>query len=852
MAGDYSRKVFNPEKHYHGVLMQQGRVQLDADWNEQLDIQQYRTETQTTDVVGVSGVPKLDGGFKINISTTGTRLTISPGRLYVAGFLCELSQEATYFEQPHYPAPDFAYFNNQPSSPPTSPPDANLLTLQDGTYVVYLDTWQREINFRDDPHLHEVALGEADTTTRVQTVWQVKLLKVATTGLPVVGCQTTFPEWDQLIAPVTGQLNVQTKRTTDRKDPCALPPTTGFRRLENQLYRIEVQRGGTRTTSTFKWSRDNASVETRIEAIDGANLTVSDLGRDTMLGFDSGQWVEVVDETSTLTSQPNALFQITALNPGTQKITLNSSANALRNNANLKLRRWDQAGAEVVMDQAGALGGWLDLEEGIQVAFSDGSYHPGDYWTFAARTATGEVEWPPFAVPNLTPIPQPPAGARHHYCRLALVEIQTGTSKLHDCRKPFPPLTEITAADVLFDNTTCQFDPAIQTVQEALDALCHNGESICTLTAKPGPGWEAIFDKIKDGQDAQICFQVGDYLLQKPTTIKSKGNLKLNGSGLGTRILAPGLEAGLVFESCTSVLICDLYAETSLNRTPDLAAGQRLNGTLTFFNCPVVDVERVGLKCGTGSIRTAACLTVWNSDKSPGAARVYNCDLQIGHQQQGILLVNASTALVEHNTLRVYERTSQPGINDPLADQPHRAAAAQGITVGGRLALDVRVLNNTVEGALQGVLVGLSPERDQGGLDQAETVTVAGNTIRVVLPVSAREQDRHGIFVGHCKSLLIENNNIRLERLPGADAFPIDGIRVWGQLGDRLMITKNYVASADGERRRSFMVGIRVTPLTDKPETAQWVVMWNVAPSTQATVIVQSGAVDLPGTNAPS
>ena len=106
--------------------------------------------------------------------------------------------------------------------------------------------------------------------------------------------------------------------------------------------------------------------------------------------------------------------------------------------------------------------------------------------------------------------------------------------------------------------------------------------------------------------------------------------------------------------------------------------------------------------------------------------------------------------------------------------------------------------------------------------------------------------------MGHCKSLLIENNNIRLERLPGADAFPIDGIRVWGQLGDRLMITKNYVASADGERRRSFMVGIRVTPLTDKPETAQWVVMWNVAPSTQATVIVQSGAVDLPGTNAPS
>ena len=38
MPGDYSRRIFRNRKHYSGVLMQQGRVQLDADWNEQLDI----------------------------------------------------------------------------------------------------------------------------------------------------------------------------------------------------------------------------------------------------------------------------------------------------------------------------------------------------------------------------------------------------------------------------------------------------------------------------------------------------------------------------------------------------------------------------------------------------------------------------------------------------------------------------------------------------------------------------------------------------------------------------------------------------------------------------------------------
>jgi hypothetical protein len=32
--GDFTRDTFNPLKNFSRVLMQQGRVQLDADWNE--------------------------------------------------------------------------------------------------------------------------------------------------------------------------------------------------------------------------------------------------------------------------------------------------------------------------------------------------------------------------------------------------------------------------------------------------------------------------------------------------------------------------------------------------------------------------------------------------------------------------------------------------------------------------------------------------------------------------------------------------------------------------------------------------------------------------------------------------
>jgi len=38
MSGDYSRKTFDPLRDFSGVLMQQGRVQLDADWNELVGI----------------------------------------------------------------------------------------------------------------------------------------------------------------------------------------------------------------------------------------------------------------------------------------------------------------------------------------------------------------------------------------------------------------------------------------------------------------------------------------------------------------------------------------------------------------------------------------------------------------------------------------------------------------------------------------------------------------------------------------------------------------------------------------------------------------------------------------------
>src|SRR5882672_1575129 len=119
MASDISRKLFKKENHYSGVINQQGRVTLDADLNEQLDIQLYRTHTETIDVIGYSGVPKKNGGFLIKV-VNGVGLTIASGRIYVGGLLCELEGKlVTYHHQPYYPDPDITYLKEEGvASPP--------------------------------------------------------------------------------------------------------------------------------------------------------------------------------------------------------------------------------------------------------------------------------------------------------------------------------------------------------------------------------------------------------------------------------------------------------------------------------------------------------------------------------------------------------------------------------------------------------------------------------------------------------------------------------------------------------------------------------------------------------------
>jgi len=95
--GDFTRDTFDPLKHFTRVLSQQGRVQLDADWNEQAAILLHYLRTLAADLIGEQGGPEENAGFEVSLLSipppVQNDFRIGPGHYYVDGILCEL--EAT-------------------------------------------------------------------------------------------------------------------------------------------------------------------------------------------------------------------------------------------------------------------------------------------------------------------------------------------------------------------------------------------------------------------------------------------------------------------------------------------------------------------------------------------------------------------------------------------------------------------------------------------------------------------------------------------------------------------------------------------------------------------------------------
>jgi hypothetical protein len=502
MKGDFTRVTFERAKHYSSVRQQQGRVQLDSDWNEELDLLNHIERTARIDIIGHCGGPIHDAGF--GLGAAGSDLTISAGRYYVEGILCEKEAEELLTAQADLPG--------------------FTLPAEAGRYLAYLDVWERHITALEDPDIREVALGGPDTATRTQVVAQVKLL-----GIGDENCDDFDHNWVPPDAVSNGRLAARSQPGEPPPEPCIVPARAGYRRLENQLYRVEIHTAGGLGAATFKWSRENGSVVFRVVGQDGADkLLLSSPPLDANLGLATGNWVELTDDGRDLRGEPGVLMQVllvedtlVTIDPTTIADPLGVLAGAIdlaTFGPNTRLRRWESAGA-LTVEVPGTNDGFIELEDGVEIAFGAAStaYQTGDYWQIPARTNTGDVIWP--EDPNVAGQPefQTRHGILHYYCPLAIIAFDGETwGQPDDCRHLFPPLTE----------------------------LPRGGEGCCTFTVGDGTSSVGDFSDIQEAVNAlpqtggRVCLLPGVYPLRMTVTVHGV-DIIISGCGRQARIIGP-------------------------------------------------------------------------------------------------------------------------------------------------------------------------------------------------------------------------------------------------------------------------------------------------------------------------
>ena len=421
-------------------MQQQGRVQLDADWNEQTAILLHYLRTLAADLMGPFAGPQGSSGFEITRESLKDDFNIGKGRYYVDGILCENEKPTPYKYQKDYPIL---------SGKPEAGKDC----------LVYLDVWERHITALEDDYIREKALGGPDTATRTKVVWQVKIDDGNGKNDALAWTRDAIHKhwsiWIERWQPRhLGCLMARVdKPEEDSKDPCLTAPDAKYRGQENQLYRVEIHHEGILGEATFKWSRDNGAVVSQVE------LSGTELIAEKPRGFAAEIWVELSNDGQELRGEPGTLVKL--LKVEGDRFTLESSISPLSAIPPgevwpTKARRWDQRKSDSLVpkdDGAVALkeDEWLELENGIQIQFigkkQGHRYRTGDYWLIPARVATGKIEWPvkldSAGEPeldnesNVIPIPQPPVGIRHHYAPLAILKTD-GTAD--DCRCEIPPL----------------------------------------------------------------------------------------------------------------------------------------------------------------------------------------------------------------------------------------------------------------------------------------------------------------------------------------------------------------------------------------------------------------------------
>lgn len=483
MRGDFSNWRDESRQNFAGVLHQQGRVLLDADWNTQTAITTDWQDTAAVDIIGagVAAVPAdQPNGFKVRTALPSgpdrVLLTVSPGRVWADGLLAQLY---------NYPDPDLTGDVPRQATyltPPVYPAVVNTSTIAIGVRdAVILEVWREEINgFQLPELLIEPALGGPDTTERVRTAMAFRLMRLG----PGDTCEN-IRERLQDNFPNKGKLRATLQPATPVTGDCPTLGKGGYTGFEHQLYRVEIADVNSGPPQ-FKWSQyggglvgrgtftagspNTIRITANFQAIASSGLRslyLEAVDYDQLLG----RWRVVYGAQATITDDVLTLSATTVFGsvgniPSSTFFRLWNDIALVQNFTNTELPN--------------QVGIFLDFE-----APATGKYVPGDYWTFTVRA--GEIPTPELLVGKVNgaiTLRVPPKGIHYHRVPLGILEWISTTAvsfPIEDCRHIFQPLTRL--------GTCCTYRVGdgmdswgdFDTIAEAIAALPPGGGEICVL-----------------------------------------------------------------------------------------------------------------------------------------------------------------------------------------------------------------------------------------------------------------------------------------------------------------------------------------------------------------------------------
>src|SRR5215469_2330436 len=265
MSSDRARVTYDPSRHYTGVVAQQGRVSLEADWNEAQAISGAQTEARTLDFIGRAASP--DQGYRITPVLDDKRptghLRVHCGTLYLGGQLLSIHRDLVDSDQP-----DWADHRDDPlwrkHKVPGEPHE-----------LVYLLAREQEVSAVEDPALRDVALGGPDTSQRLRILQRV--IRHPTDAA------TWEDAWEEVIEGHWIPDGFRQDPHTRRLVPEALlqvkgDPANGKEEREeevgqgtylgpnNQLIRVQIARKDDAGKRVLVWGYDNASFLYRLSS----------------------------------------------------------------------------------------------------------------------------------------------------------------------------------------------------------------------------------------------------------------------------------------------------------------------------------------------------------------------------------------------------------------------------------------------------------------------------------------------------------------------------------------------------------------------------------------------------------